>query len=359
MKTSFNLLGAFAFTFVTLLFSSCQLNNLEGETNVLSADELSIASLSTTPQVCGTANFTLWAGQTNNAGTLTVSNTSTTLFVTYTTPYSFGTLHLWVGTDMALLPVNSQGVPVPGRFPYQYDTSGGTTYTFEIPLASIPSLVGTDGKVCDKNVFVVAHAEVSMDGSNETAFGGNVDAPGPQIPGSNRWSYFGTYRVACCTEPPPGDMQKLGTGFAKGGYVFTTDSKSNPERLPSLRLTKNRWGWAINVSTMGSTTYDIWVGAGLNNTSKGQKVGTVTVTYAAGEVTVTYNIANGYAIEEAHVYVGDFKPTTIAPGQYGHTAYFNPFAGTYTYTTNVTDTNSDGVWIIAHCVAYGNVTAGW
>lgn len=75
--------------------------------------------------------------------------------------------------------------------------------------------------------------------------------------------------------------------------------------------------------------------------------------------TVTYQLNPGYSMEEAHIYVGDFKPVTLAPGQYGHTAYFTPFAQTYTSSFSVTDSNNDGIWIIAHAVVYGSLTPGW
>lgn len=45
-------------------------------------------------EVCGTQTFTLWAGQTINAGTLVVSNDETNLYVTYNTTGTFNTLHL-------------------------------------------------------------------------------------------------------------------------------------------------------------------------------------------------------------------------------------------------------------------------
>ena len=201
---------------------------------------------------------------------------------------------------------------------------------------------------CGDIIHVVAHAEVSINGGNETAFGGNISGTG-----TNRWYYYASYTTACCEVTPPPSSEKLGTAFAKGGYVFTTDKKSNPEKLPSLNLTKNRWGWAINLASAGTYTYDLWVGAGLNYTSKGLLVGDVVVDFTGTQATITYNLDFGYSIEEAHVYAGDFRPTTLAPGQYGNTGYFNPFATTHSVTIDVTDTNGDGVWIIAHAVAYG------
>lgn len=52
------------------------------------------------------------------------------------------------------------------------------------------------------------------------------------------------------------------------------------------------------------------------------------------------------AMCDEHIYAGDLKPVTLAPGQYGHTAYFTPFAQTYTSTFSVTDSNND--WYLDH-----------
>jgi len=292
---------------------------------------------------CGSQTWTLWAGQHMDYGTLTVANDETNLYVTYTaTTGTFGTLHLWVGTDMSLLPKNNQGTPIPGHFPYVFDASGLTTYTFVIPLANISFFAGCD----NTKFYVVAHAEMG----GETAFGGDIAGTG-----TNRWYYYAEYNVVCCqTPPPPPSYDKLGTAFAKGGYVFTTDKKSNPENLPSLKLTRNRWGWAINIKEIGYTYYELWVGAGLNYTSKGMLVGGVSIEYNGSQAIVTYNLDPGYAIEEAHIYAGDFKPTTLAPGQYGNTAYFDPFVSSYSLTVDVSDSNGDGVWFIVHAVAYGS-----
>ncbi|MGE5406758.1 MAG: hypothetical protein ACM3NR_03510 [Methanosarcina sp.] len=293
-------------------------------------------------QVCGSHEYTLWAGQHINAGTLTVSNDETNLYVTYTlTSGTFGTLHLWVGTDITLLPMNSQGTPIPGQFPYVKDANGLSTYTFTIKLTDIPFY-----SKCGDHIYVVAHAEWG----NETIFGGDKEGNS----GTNRWYYYAEYVTACCeTPPPPPPSERLGTAFAKAGWVFVTDKKSNPENLPSLLLLKNRWGWAANINETGTTFYQLWVGAGLNNTSKGIMVGNVTVNYDGSQVTVTYTVNSTYSIEELHIYANDNKPVTAAPGQYGNTFYFDPRVKTFSTTINVSDTDSDGIWLIMHAIIWG------
>ena len=46
----------------------------------------------------------------------------------------------------------------------------------------------------------------------------------------------------------------------------------------------------------------------------------------------------------------DLAPTTIAPGQYGHTVYFDPMEVTYSSDFIIEDLDEDGIWIIAHAV---------
>lgn len=162
--------------------------------------------------------------------------------------------------------------------------------------------------------------------------------------GGGRWYYWDGYAIACCdnSEDILGTSE---TAFAKGGYVFASDIKANPEGLPSLQLSKNRWGWAINITGQGTFTYDIWAGAGQNKTSKGIKTGTAEVTWDGENVTVTCSMINPYSITEAHIYAGDFKPSTIAPGQFGWINYFNPPASSFSEPAifRVTDTDSDGL----------------
>jgi hypothetical protein len=196
---------------------------------------------------------------------------------------------------------------------------------------------------CGDHIYVVAHAEWGT----ETIFGGDIAGTGP------RWYYYADYTVACCETPPPPPSERLGTAFAKGGYVFTTDKRANPELLPSLSLIKNRWGWAINLATTGTTDYPLWVGAGLNYTSKGLLVGSVSVNYTGSQVIITYTVDQDYSMEEIHIYANDLKPTTVAPGQYGNTFYFDPFVNTFTKTIGVSDTNSDGIWLILHAIVWG------
>jgi hypothetical protein len=304
-------------------------------------------------EACGETTWTLTAGQTIDVGSVTVSNDANNVYVTYTLTYpdaTFGNLHAWVGNSLLNLPANPQGIPVPGQFCQAdggacADATGLTSYTFTIPFADL-NIVDAS-QVCGLPLFVVTHAEVNVDSDGDgtaeqqTAFGGNTPGTGP------RWWFYGQYQVCCDSGNP--DPVTCQTAFAKGGWVWTTDRKSNPESLPSLRLTKNRWGWAINLTSMGHSEYPIYAGAGLNNIANGTLVGRLYVDWDGTFASVRYEMNAGYDMEEVHLYAADGSPLTIAPGQYGNLDSFDPGVSTYTFTVSLADANlTGGVWLVAH-----------
>jgi hypothetical protein len=224
-------------------------------------------------------------------------------------------------------------------------------YEFVIPIADVFTLTNS---FCEKQLYIYAHAAVEpVPGSGvqegETAWSFGTPFSGP------RWGWYSTYTICCAKTPPPAEFRSE-TAFGKftkanGGFVFTTGKNSNPEKYPSLNLTQNRWGWAGNLA-QGSYVADLFAGAGLNNVSNATLVGKLYVTVTGTTVTVNYVLSGGNTMSEVHIYVGDSAPKTIAPGQYGHTAYFDPKATSYSYSFDVSDLNGDGkFWVIAHAVA--------
>ena len=110
-----------------------------------------------------------------------------------------------------------------------------------------------------------------------------------------------------------------------GGYDTVNDDYSSCFRNDGFR----RWGWTNSVNTADlPLSFSLYAGAGRCDLSKGDYTGTVDVTYEGGLVYITYNMASGYVISEAHVYIGcDPYPTkmnsedyTVAPGQYTYNA---------------------------------------
>lgn len=156
-----------------------------------------------------TTTWPLTAGQNIQVGNVTVSNDAQNIYVTYTLTSAnatFGTLHLWIGDDLANVPKNSQGIVVPGQFPYQHDASGLRTYTFTVPLSAVG--IPDVHAVCGETMYVVSHAEVTMgDGSHETAFGGNEAGNGP------RWWFYGHFPLYCPPVDPPSPPTRTETAW--------------------------------------------------------------------------------------------------------------------------------------------------
>lgn len=283
----------------------------------------------------------LFAGQNIDVGSVTIYNDGTNLYITVYSVDGYADMpeqiKIWVGGDLTNMPATEGGAPIIGQFPYKLTTNGGTTYTVTIPLDEI-SLFNE----CGDLIYVVVHADVLVDGNGttaETAFGGDEEGPGA------RWWYYSEYTSQCCNGPA---LDYCETAFAKGGWVFAKHDRANPEALPSLELTRMRWGWAINIADFTTHTYEIWAGAGLNKTANGTLVGDLTVTRSGSDVTVTYAMDGGYAMQEVHIYASDVAPSTIAPGKYGHTEYYDPLDDTYQETFTID--GGGGIWIIAHAV---------
>ena len=109
---------------------------------------------------CPPTIVNLLAGQTINSGTVTVSNDSNFVYVTYTTinDWRLTQTHLYVG-DCALIPVNNPGNPIPGQFPYKGTHDKVTEVNYQIPI----SVFGANTCVC-----VAAHAVVvRVNGANQ------------------------------------------------------------------------------------------------------------------------------------------------------------------------------------------------
>lgn len=104
------------------------------------------------PEECPPTTVQLTAGQTINSGTVTVSNDANFIYVTYTTAngYLLTQTHLFIG-GCAAVPVNGQGNPVPGQFPYASTHNYLNSFTYQVPISAL----GTAGCGC-----IAAHAVV-------------------------------------------------------------------------------------------------------------------------------------------------------------------------------------------------------
>lgn len=123
-------------------------------------DKSTISAGRTYGEPCAPTEVMLVAGQTIDAGTVTVSNDANYIYVTYTTTngWVLTQTHLYVG-DCALIPVNNPGNPLPGQFPYVSTHNNITTYTYQVPISAIP----LEGCGC-----IAAHAVVKKyDSANQ------------------------------------------------------------------------------------------------------------------------------------------------------------------------------------------------
>lgn len=129
---------------------------------------------------CTPTTVGLIAGQTIDAGTVTVTNDNDFIYVTYETAngYTLTQTHLYVG-DCALIPVNSQGNPIPGHFPYSSTHNNITTYTYQVPIAAISA--GSCGCIAahavvvklDENGNIIDQQTAWGNGTRINPLGGN------------------------------------------------------------------------------------------------------------------------------------------------------------------------------------------
>ncbi len=135
---------------------------------------------------------TLIAGQHIDAGTVTVRNDATHLYVEVYSKAGFQNVEenikMWIGTELP------KKRPPAGHFPYKV-TESSNTHTFKIELSTIDAWNGECGEESDP-FYIVVHADVLTEsGSAETAFGGCEEGTG-----KGAWWYYMEYAIECCEE---------------------------------------------------------------------------------------------------------------------------------------------------------------
>lgn len=213
MKTIQSLRMLSLLTGILLGVSACQNDEPQPAADSVSAlAQVSVLVPAIVPGVtyCDTPTVVRFlAGQTIEAGSVTVGNDATDLYVTFTTTdgwHLFKT-HLYVGA-CELMPLNNGGNLAPGQFPFATDhTPYVDTYTYKIPLSRLSSSC----------ICVAAHAEVSKadipgDGDKETAWGEGVRVS------ESSWAMKFEYCIKECIQEPPTDTlcYKEETAWAAG-----------------------------------------------------------------------------------------------------------------------------------------------
>ena len=223
-------------------------------------------------------SYTLWAGQSNNAGTVTITNDDDNLYVTYNTNESADLLevHVNVYTEGSVLPTKR---PAPGQAPYKAGNLYADSYTVTIPFSDL----GTTAN-CGAKFYFVAHAALTSDNQSdnstdepsnlnlagETGYAGG-NAPYTGTRGGGAWFYLADYAIECCDE----------------------------------------------VSECPQLEWTLWAGQHNN-------AGSVTVLNDDTYLYVTYNTNESADLATVHLRIGTSAPTSKdAPGRYNMNRYID------------------------------------
>ena len=179
-----------------------------------------LAANSVSEPLCGSPTTVRLLSEKNlDAGTVTVANGATTLFVTYTTKanYKLTVTQVAVANTLAAIPVTSKGNPIPGQFPYQTKHANVTSFTYAIPRSGLGS-----------SFFVAAHADVLKTAATKTegAWGEGTAF----VPGKRSWGMYFTAAMQSCNRPPVANAQAVTTD--EEASVGITLTGSDPEGSP-------------------------------------------------------------------------------------------------------------------------------
>jgi hypothetical protein len=285
----------------------------------------------------------LYAGQTIEAGTVSVAADDDDLIFTYNTQdgWEITEVHLAFGTSYTDIPQNRQGNPMIGHFPYSGSyPEGPSTVEIRVPLSDF----GGEEALYGARLYVAAHAVVQKqlsDGSfqSETGWGA-----GERMTKRGSWATFFSF-VLEEKEGEDDDDVTLGseTAWAYGGSLATPFN---------TLLVGGNWGWTNGPLSAGSYEFAIYAGAGQNDLDKGTLVGTLSVDYDGATALVTYVMYEGFFMTETHLYVGNNQtPGTAAPGQLGNIRSGLDKVTSDSYT--ITGLSGD-IYVMAHAVVLGH-----
>jgi hypothetical protein len=308
---------------------------------------MSNAQVVATSDGSGVARFTMNAGQTINAGALSVRVNQKNVEVTYATTngWTLSEAHLWVGASIVDLPQTKSGNPQPGQFPHKATLNGATSYTFSIPLSNAAINFSCPGK--DAIYLLSAHAAIQKRNADGTIQQETAWSAGSRITTKGNWATFSTFTLTC---PAPAAVS---TGAATCETAFARDAAKN---ISFLDYGFERWGWSNGPYSVGRYVMDLWAGAGQSDVTKGYLAGTVTVDYNGSFASVTYRMNSGWWLNETHAYAGATMfpqvkqgqkiVDTVSPGQFP-LKHSLDHATSDTFTTAV----SGSIYTIAHAVA--------
>lgn len=326
-------------------FAGCTQNNLVNEESYRSDVQ---SKLSVSSEGANSSCQILYAGQNIDAGTVCVSVDGENLVITYETKdgWELTEAHLWLGENLADMPQTRKGNPKIGNFPFNSgNITGQTTFSFSISTAEL----GGEPYLCDKTIFVAAHAALRKDNGDGTYQTETGWADGDKFVERGSWATFFSFTFVCTDDPP--EEKDCETAFALGDFGTCF--------IGSQWLDANRWGWTNGPLSAGSYLMNIYAGAGQCDISKGTLVGELQVEYNGTSATVTYVMYEGFTMDETHLYIGN-EPFardkngefTVAPGQYGN---IHDLEDASSDTFTISGLSGD-IYIVAHAVACGGFT---
>ena len=284
-----------------------------------------LALLFLSPVTLAAETWPLLAGQSTEVGKVVVDHDidAGQVSVTYTLTdpnATFGTLHLWVGDQTSFDNLNKSNRPPPGKYPYRYNATGLTTYTFTIELTAI---FGNEDP-CGRNVYVIPHAEVVYrdKSEKETAYGFEFDGK-EQFNTRNKkgnilgaWWYYGIYNIDCTVPDQPACFEYQDeTAWSAGNRYNPRICTTNPKNGKETCTGGGNWATYTKYE-YAAKTVDLIAG-------QNQKAGTVTFSDVNdGKVTITIDIASGWRFKPVAENVKIQGYTTAPSG--------NPVPGRFT-----------------------------
>lgn len=327
--------------FLPLFFIACQKSDIIEDSNLINAENNGVPTLKSTIEYCGTplvANLVDF-DQSIAAGTVTIGNDATKLYVTYELAGEWWIQNavLFVGPASEAGTIYADGS---GRFapsgwvsPYRHNYfpwDFSQFYTFEIDLTTL-----------DDCYIVVAYANSKNLTTNENKYIWGKNS----LKSSGYWLEYCTQ--TCAPPPPPPPLGGCETAYAYGESVATCF-------LTIPGVTSNNWGWSNGAIGAGNYSWPLYAGAGQCNIGNGIHVGTLQVNYTPPTATVTYTMFDGYVLNGTHLYVGNLilpkknNKFTTAPGQF---PYKHGTLNGVTSDTFTINGLSGNIYVVAHSEA--------
>jgi len=263
-----------------------------------------------------TVSYPIWAGQTINAGTMTIWNDASYFYVKYETTggWVLNETQVHIDDDLVGDWIHDNGTPVPGQFDYSATHNPPVTmYLYSIPRSYYTYGVGD-------TILIAAHCVVSNPDyqggtEQETGWGGDIPGPGP------RWWFYMWYTITDGPNPPVTYQEE--TAMMRM-YDVATDF--------TYRWMKNNqkphswFSYVKTTPTLAPQTYYFYAG-------RYYKCGEVQIWKDGTDLKVQIGMIDGWYMSQSHLNV-QLTGFVGSPsfGLFPYTAPYDPITQNYTYT---------------------------